>query len=103
MLHTFIKNKSRNFTLYYSVKFQKELVYHEIFLSLSRSHKNFIYRPILTRENWQGLNGRIQNHINEDCKEGKTFYLCGFLPFIEGCREHLISKGIEKIKFERYN
>ncbi len=93
----------KKFTLVFGVKTQKELFYHEDFLTLQKKYNNFDYIPTLSREQWEGKTGHVQDHLGEDL-QNKTFYICGVKEMVLETRDLLLQKGVlkENIKFERY-
>ena len=60
--------------------------------------------PTLTREEWDGLTGRVQKHLPE-WTMSTTFYVCGRKEMVLEVVEMLKSKGVqsEHIKIERYD
>ena len=92
------------FTLIISVKTQKDLLLHDLFLKIEQDNPHFTYIPTLTREEWTGKTGRVQTHLPDDVKN-KTFYICGLNSLVEDVKELLLQKGVDQknIKFERYN
>lgn len=102
-------HSGKEFTLIFTAKTRKELLFYDILSSLDKNNDNFHYFPTLTREfdDWKGLKGRIQDNIDAIIKgfEGKTFYICGLKEFIIDMKRLLLSKGVgqQHIIFERYN
>ncbi|PIN73494.1 hypothetical protein COV20_04700 [Candidatus Woesearchaeota archaeon CG10_big_fil_rev_8_21_14_0_10_45_16] len=92
------------FTLIFGVKSKKDLFLHDEFVSLEKKDKNFTYIPTLSREEWEGLSGRVQKHLPEDLT-GKVFYICGLKELVLETKELLLEKGVDRsdIKVERYS
>lgn len=105
MLYTYLpKYKEKKFTLLAGFRWKKNLLFHQGFLELTQQHNNFSYNPILSKEEWSGLKGHVQDHLPKDIK-GKKFYICGLKDMVLGAREQLLKKGVEpeNIEYERYN
>ncbi|HIJ10779.1 TPA: hypothetical protein HA278_01855 [Candidatus Woesearchaeota archaeon] len=104
MLQEYLIKRDDQFTLVFSVKTKRDLFFHNEFEALASTYENFTYIPTLTREEWDGATGRVQEHLPEDLS-GKTFYVCGLKELVLETKELLISKGVSKdmIKVERYS
>ncbi|MBU0471819.1 MAG: hypothetical protein KKF89_03415 [Nanoarchaeota archaeon] len=105
MAKEFVKKyPDKNFKLLFGVKMRDELVFHNFFLQLDKDNDNFEYLPTLTREEWDGRQGRVQHHLGEDFSD-TTFYLCGLKEMVLSTKNLLIEKGVEpkNIKYERYS
>ncbi len=96
--------KNKRFVLIFSVKEKKDLFLHEEFEELARKHKHFTYLPTLTREKWNGVTGRVQEHLPAD-GENKTFYICGLKELVLETKEALLKKGaaLKNVRSERYS
>lgn len=108
-LHSMIKENlskfpHKKFTLLFGVRHRKGRFLHEEFQELENQHENFIYVPILSREEGATNKGHVQNFLPEDLS-GKTFYFCGLKTMIEQIKEVLSSKGVDSrnINFERFD
>ena len=108
-LHNILQNNltkfpEKKFVLLFSVKKKSDLLFHEELKQLEQEHANFTYIPTLTREEWEGKRGRVQNHFPENF-ENKTYYICGIKELIVGVKELLLEKGVDpkNIHFERYS
>ena len=104
MITEYVAKSDKKFVLLFGVRTQKDLFLHEDFLELAAKHDNFEYKPVLSREDWTGLKGYVQNHLPEDL-DGKTFYICGLKELVLETKEKLVEKGVvpEAIKSERYS
>ncbi|NQU98764.1 hypothetical protein HQ533_04810 [Candidatus Woesearchaeota archaeon] len=98
------KYPDKKFKLLFGARTRKDLVYHEQFLELEKSNDNFEYLPTITREEWDGRQGRVQQHLEGDFSD-TTFYICGLKEMVLTTKGLLIEKGVdpENIKFERYS
>ncbi len=93
----------KKFTLIFGVRSQSDLFLHEELKALQDKHSNFTFIPTLSRENWEGSMGRVQQHLPGDL-QNKTFYICGLKEMVLETQELLEKKGVpkERIKVERY-
>ncbi|MBI4152870.1 hypothetical protein HY495_04115 [Candidatus Woesearchaeota archaeon] len=94
----------QKFVLLFGVREQKNLFYDDIFKMLEKKHPNFTYIPILSRAQWLGKQGHVQDHLPEDVS-GKIFYVCGLKELVLQTKELLVQKGValDRIKSERYD
>lgn len=93
----------KNATLLFGARNTSELYFNDEFVSLEVQGK-LNYLPTLTREDWDGLTGRVQTHLPADCSE-TTFYICGRKEMVLETVQALKEKGVpdENIKVERYD
>jgi NAD(P)H-flavin reductase len=68
--------------------------------ALARSRRNFRFEPTLTLASggWQGLRGRVQEHIPEllaGLPPRSAVYVCGKTPMVESCRDRLARLDVE--------
>lgn len=98
------KYSDKRFVLLFGVRTQKNLFFHEEFKALEEKYPNFEFRPVLSKEDWEGLKGHIQDHLPDNI-DNKMFYICGLKELVLDTEEKLLNKGIkkEKIKKERYS
>lgn len=101
--HYATHDKKRKFALIFGARTEQNLLFNEEFLKMDRDNPNFSYQPTLTRQDWEGKKGRVQNHIEKNT-DNKTFYICGLKEQVLETKELLLSLGVknEKIKTERY-
>jgi len=94
---------NKRFRLIFGVREKKDLIFNDELIELSKKYNNFVYVPTLTREDWDGRKGRVQQHIGDDV-EGKVFYICGIKEMVTETKEYLVKKGVKPnmIRFERY-
>ena len=103
MIKSYVK-KGVKMTLIAGYKKEENIIYHDELKMLERDNDNFIYKPTITREDWDGLKGRVQKHLPDNL-ENKMFYICGLKEFVIETKELLLEKGVAEkdIKIERYN
>lgn len=100
-----VDNKLKNkVTLLYSCRTRNDIVYAKELKKLEKSIKVLI---TLTREEWDGLKGRIDKEFikkNVDGLKKKLVYICGPPEMVESVKEGLISLNVDnnKIKTERW-
>jgi ferredoxin-NADP reductase len=103
------RHQGKNFRLLFGSRFEKDIYYHEEFLSLARAHPNFHYMPTLSRGSaeWQGLRGYVQEHV-PSIAQGRTdmhAYICGLDKMVRANRELLKALGWDRksIRYEKYD
>lgn len=102
MIKTYLETDQR-FTLLFSAKTRKDLFLHDELQTIENNNPNFTYHPTLTREDWEGKQGRVQNHLPQDVND-KVFYLCGLKDLVIETKEKLEQMSVKEnnIKCERY-
>jgi ferredoxin-NADP reductase len=113
MLHWLLADPARHvdkqFWLLFGNRTEKDIYYHEEFLSLASQHASFHYMPTLSRggPEWQGLHGYVQEHVPGIVhgRNGVHAYICGLDKMIKANRERLKSLGWDRksILFEKYD
>ena len=90
--------------LIFGCRNEDEIYCRGFFEKLQKENELFTFSPTLTRQEWDGLQGRVQNHIPKDCSN-TTFYVCGRKEMVMKTIAELESRGVSKenIKFERYD
>jgi ferredoxin-NADP reductase len=99
------KFPKKRFTLLLGYRYKKNILFDKEFKELAKNNPNFSYQVTLTREeNWDGLKGRVQEHLKGELKN-KKYYICGLKAMVIETREKLYAAGVEKedVKFERYD
>jgi CDP-4-dehydro-6-deoxyglucose reductase len=97
------------FTLIFGVRHHYGLLYHDEWLQSASELPNFDYRPTLTRppEDWQGLTGRVQNHVIECLgpRRDVDTYVCGLREMVDDLRAKLKEIGLDRkrIIYEKYD
>jgi ferredoxin-NADP reductase len=104
MVKEYLPKSLKKFTLLFGVRRQENLFLRSEFESLASKNNNFSFQPVLSREDWDGLQGHVQDHLPDDCKN-KTFYICGLKELVLETKELLVKLGVDptKIKSERYS
>lgn len=94
----------KRFVLLFGVRTYQGLFYHTIFRQLEQTYSHFTYLPVLSREDWSGKKGHVQDHLPEDLRN-KTFYICGLKELVLQTKELLVQRGVppQLIKSERYD
>ncbi|MBI2138131.1 FAD-dependent oxidoreductase [Candidatus Woesearchaeota archaeon] len=97
------KFPDRQFELIFGTKTRKDILFEGELKKLKEEHKNFDYKITLSREDWEGLKGRVQQHLPEDLSK-TTFYICGLKDMVLSTKQLLLSKGVDEkdIKIERF-
>ncbi len=104
ILKEHLEKSSKKFVLLFGARTQNELCFNKEFLELEKSYERFTYKPVISREDWDGLKGHVQDHLPENLKN-KTFYICGLKELVLETKEKLSSSGVDPkyIKSERYS
>ncbi len=104
MITEFVEKCDEKFVLLFGVRRKEDLFLHDVFLELAAKYDNFEYKPVLSREEWDGLRGHVQDNLPEDLHD-KTFYVCGLKELVVETKELLAAKGVstEAVKSERYS
>ncbi len=109
MIHTiFEKGTDKHVWLFYGVRTEPELAYHEEFRVLAETNENFHYVPVLSRPDrpWDGETGHVQEPLQKHITnaQGKDVYICGVLKMVEEVKALAEQMGFEKHKIhvERY-
>tara|TARA_Y100000310_G_C20693009_1_gene823616 strand:+ start:240 stop:923 length:684 start_codon:yes stop_codon:yes gene_type:complete len=105
-LYSMIKEHlgSKKFNLLFGVRRDENLFLTKELENMAKQQPNFSFLPVLSRQDWEGRKGHVQDHLPEDCKN-KTFYICGLKELVTEAKELLVQKGVDpsNIKSERYN
>lgn len=113
MLHWLLADESRHqgkqLWLLFGSRYEKDIYYHEEFMSLASEHPNFHYLPTLSRGSaeWKGLRGYVQEHVPSiaiGLTDGHA-YICGLDKMVKANRELLKSLGWDRksIRYEKYD
>ncbi|MBI2139555.1 FAD-dependent oxidoreductase [Candidatus Woesearchaeota archaeon] len=97
------KFPDRQFELIFGTKTKKDILFEGELKKLKKEHKNFDYKITLSREDWEGPTGRVQQLIPDDVLN-TDFYICGLKEMVIHTKELLLGKGVKgaDIKVERY-
>ena len=92
------------FTLLFGTRFEKDIVLRKEFSKMEQEFDNFTYLVTLSREDWDGLKGRVMEHLPASV-EGTSFYICGLKDMVLDTRQKLFDQGVDAqhIKIERYS
>lgn len=112
MIFEFVnKYPDYEFALLFGAKTKNDLYFNDEFSSLANFSKtkpdqlaSFLYLPVLSRQDWSGLKGHVQDHLPTPDDE-TLFYVCGQKPMVIETVKKLEEKGVNKrnIIFERYS
>jgi phenol/toluene 2-monooxygenase (NADH) P5/A5 len=92
ILELFEKGETRDITLVYGARNQRDLYYRTLFEGLAETHANFTYAPVLSDEpegsDWQGLRGYVHEaaqQLFDGRFAGLKAYMCGPPPMVDAC------------------
>lgn len=87
-----------NATFLHGVRTKKDLITPDTY-----KDSDIEYIPVLSRENWKGKTGYVQEHI--PIQEKTTYYICGLRDLVLETDALLQKQGIpsKHIKYERYS
>jgi ferredoxin-NADP reductase len=103
------RHQGKNFWLLFGSRTEGDIYYHGEFLRLAEEHKNFFYRPTLSRGSatWSGLRGYVQEHVPEIVGDRSDMhaYICGLDKMVSANRELLKGLGCDRkaILYEKYD
>jgi ferredoxin-NADP reductase len=108
MIHDQLEKGAPNsLTLIFGNRFEEDLIYRQEWESLARERPNFKAAMTLSRGQWAGLKGYVQDHIDDTVADpaSKNFYICGLKNMIDAVEQKLLSLGVPKtqIHFERFD
>jgi ferredoxin-NADP reductase len=113
MLHWLLADESRHqskqISLIFGNRTEKDIYYHDEFLRLARDHENFHYLPTLSRgaPEWQGFRGYVQDHVASIAKGGSDMhaYICGLDKMVKANRDLLKGMGWDRksVLYEKYD
>ncbi|MCB0431223.1 MAG: hypothetical protein H6585_01120 [Flavobacteriales bacterium] len=73
-----------------------DLPYHEAFSALEKKHPYFHYHPIVSKETWQGPQGRVHELYPGLISPANTAaFICGPKEMVEETREKLVGLGLD--------
>ena len=113
MLHWLLddetRHQSKQLSLVFGNRTEKDIYYHDEFVKLAEQHANFHYLPTLSRggPRWTGLRGYVQEHV-PTIAQGRTdmhAYVCGLDKMVKANRELLKGMGWDRksILYEKYD
>lgn len=91
------KGDKRKIEILFGVRFQENIFYQELLESYA-THENINARITLSKpnENWNGLKGRVTNHLEDFKWENKDLYICGNGAMIREVRQFGLDQGLDK-------
>ncbi|MBN2367909.1 oxidoreductase [Candidatus Woesearchaeota archaeon] len=98
------KKLNQKIILLYSSKTAQDIVYREELKSLEKENSNIKVFHTITREEWDGHTGRIDEAFIKETVgdiQKSTFYLCGSLEFVRTLVEILKEMGVQREKIKR--
>lgn len=105
ILDAFEKNPSGEVSLYWGLRFERDLFWQEDFQNIVKKHPSFYYVLTLSRPEgeWLGNVGRVTKHLVHDARDA-DYYLCGNKEMIYEVRDHLLREKIleSQIKSELF-
>jgi len=106
MIHRLLnQGAQQQLHLLFGVRTQHDILFRKEFEKQAKQHENFHFIPVLSREQWQGEQGYVQDVLKKYWnKRDAEFYLCGLYPMIDTVNMMLLDHGIHKdhIHLERY-
>jgi glycine betaine catabolism B len=100
----------KNLQIVFGSRTQKDLLYYNEFLDISKQHNHIQYHPTLSREKWDGYTGYVHDTYKDILqktdtpKEQHLFLLCGWKNMVDEARAQLEQLGYTKhnIHYELY-
>ena len=106
MIKTLLKKKTKHDVwLIFGVGTQRDILYRKEFEDLAKKNKNFHFIPVLSREQWNGDKGHIQDVVLKYAKDlDADYYICGLHIMVDQMKILLLENGVDKerIHLERY-
>ncbi len=92
------KMPHKHIYMLFGTRTQEDLLYRDEMEELAKTMEGFTYRPILSRESWDGDTGYVHKIYEELCadKPEAMFMLCGWRMMIDEAKERLLKIGYEK-------
>lgn len=86
--------------LYFGVRHQDDIIYHDHWTGLAKKHPNFTYVPTLSRpkDGWDGEQGYVQHLVKTRVKEyrDEEVYICGIPEMVDEVRDMFLDMGCPK-------
>ena len=100
MLHyiNFHQVPHREINLIFGTRKREDLLYADEMRGLEKMIPDFIYRPTLSREEWEGDTGYVHAIYEKLCvdKKPSMFMLCGWRAMIDEAKERILKMGYDK-------
>lgn len=104
--YLFEKRTDKTVWLFFGVRTEDEIVYRKEFEELAEKHSNFKFVPVLSRQEWDGEQGHVQEVMKKYITDpkGKEAYICGLTKMVEETKNTLLKMGFsnEQIHHEKY-
>ncbi|MBM4124148.1 MAG: hypothetical protein FJ246_04200 [Nitrospira sp.] len=104
--HLFDRGFSRNTTLYWGLRSQRDLYYQDVFEALAKRHPCFRFVTTLSQPEpgWTGATGRVTKLIEEQVPSATNLavYLCGHSGMISEVSALIGKKGLCPIHKEKW-
>ena len=97
MIHYLIATGSqRELWLFFGNRTKEEAIYDDEFRGLAQQNPQFQYHPVLSREDWTGEKGYVQNVIPKYLTDFSNVeaYICGLPALVEENKQFLHAAGI---------
>jgi ferredoxin-NADP reductase len=111
-LETILQTPQRRVWLLFGVRFDEELLYHDIWLDLASRRPNFHYRPVVSQPprtaDFDLPVGYVSRYMDEVLKaidpNDAVAYLCGVPPMVDDMRTRFkeAGLGLRAVRTEKY-
>lgn len=93
--------------LYFGCRTENEILYRDEFEDLQNRFPNFVYTPVLSRQEWKGATGYVHPYYEKEFSSAPPamFYLCGWTEMLKETRDRLKAFSYTRadIKVEFYD
>lgn len=98
MLREYLKKGEGSVDYIHGEKTHEDLMFEESLRVLESENKNLNVEFSLTREEWSGRTGYVQNHLQDIVRdlENKTFYICGVPSMVVATEDRLKDLGVDE-------
>jgi NAD(P)H-flavin reductase len=109
LLHIYEKQiPHKNIYLVFGNRWKGDILYREELEALEKSHSDFTFIPVLSRETeWDGRKGYVHSVYEELFADRRpaSFYVCGWEEMVKEARRRIAEMGYEKkfIRFEVFD
>lgn len=85
----------KSITLIYGNKYESDIIYHNRWKELAKVSDNFIYVPVLSREQKSGYYyGHVQDVLPKYIDEEGSYFVCGMPTMVEEVKSMISKKGL---------
>ena len=105
MVYAALQKSNQGVWLFLGVRTEEEIMYREEFEILQRDNRRFHFVPVLSRQQWTGAMGHVQDVVaSYIAHRDADIYLCGVRQMVEDAKAALEALGFpkERIFFEKY-